>query len=122
MPHRFTRAAESQIDRILTESARRHGIDAADRYSLLIFTTVARLGDNPNLPGSIDVPGVRGTHAYPVRLSRTRIEPALRVGKPRHLVIYRITPDAVVEILGLAHERMVLSRAARRALRNAERG
>jgi len=38
-----------------------------------------------------------------------------RVGEPRHLVIYRVAPDGVVEILSLVHDHMRLARAARRA-------
>ncbi|MBE7213252.1 MAG: hypothetical protein INR65_19740 [Gluconacetobacter diazotrophicus] len=48
------------------------------------------------------------------------MEPALRVGAPRHLVIYREAADGVVEVLGLVHDRMVLSRAARFMLRKAD--
>jgi hypothetical protein len=39
---------------------------------------------------------------------------------PRHLIVYRLASDGVVEILGLVHDRMVLSRAARRFVRAAE--
>jgi hypothetical protein len=34
-----------------------------------------------------------------------------RVGRPRHLVVYRIGRDGVVEIMGLIHDRMLLDRA-----------
>jgi len=122
LPYRLTRAADKQVEVILRESRRRHGVDAANRYRLLILTVVARLGNDPNLPGWIDVPDVPGIRAYPLELSRMRIEPAQRVGRPRHLVFYRVVSDTLVEILGLAHERMVLSRAARKAVRNAEKG
>ncbi len=60
---------------------------------------------------------MRGIFAYPLRLLRQRIEPARRVGNPRHLIVYRLGADEVVEILGLVHDRMVLSRAARRIAR-----
>jgi toxin ParE1/3/4 len=43
-----------------------------------------------------------------------------RVGEPRHLVIYRVAPDGVVEILSVVHDRMLLARAARRAQREAD--
>jgi toxin ParE1/3/4 len=38
-----------------------------------------------------------------------------RGGEPRHLVIYRVAPDGVVEILSLVHDDIRLARAARRA-------
>lgn len=83
---------------------------------------MAALGDEPNLPGSVEVPQLYGIRAYPTRLSRLRVEPARRVAAPRHLIIYRLAPDGVVEILGLVHDRMVLSRAARKVVRNADKG
>jgi toxin ParE1/3/4 len=55
--------------------------------------------------------------AYPIRLAKLRVMPAQRVGSPRHLVVYRVAPDGITEILGLVHDRMVLSRAARRLAR-----
>jgi hypothetical protein len=38
---------------------------------------------------------------------------------PRHLVVYRLGRDGVVEIIGLVHDRMLLTRAARRMHRQA---
>ena len=78
---------------------------------------MAALGEEPDLPGSVAVPRLEGVRAYPTRLGRRRVEPARRVAAPRHLVVYRLASDRVVEILGLVHDRMVLSRAARRIVR-----
>lgn len=75
---------------------------------------MAALGEAPHLPGSAEVPGLPGIHVYPTRLARRRVAAAQRVGAPRHLVIYRRGEDGVTEILGLVHDRMVLSRAAAR--------
>ncbi len=109
MAYRLTQAAENQIDAILLESALRHGIEAAGRYGLLILTAMTELGDDPNLPDYNDVPRLPGIRAYPLRLSRIRIEQERRVRAPRHLVVYRIASDRVVEVLGLVHDRMVLT-------------
>jgi len=119
--YRVTRAAEEQIDALLLESAQKFGLDAAGRYGRLILAVMHALGDEPNMPGCVDVPRLRGVRAYPTRLARLRVERRRRVGAPRHLVIYRVAPDGVVEILGLVHDRMVLSRAARKLLRPADR-
>ena len=80
----------------------------------------AALERTPDLSGSIEVPWLPGVRAYPTRPSRLHVEPSRRVGAPRHLVIYRLATDGVVEVLGLVHDRMVLSRAARRMIRDAE--
>ncbi len=56
MAYRLERAAEDQIDAILLESARLHGIEAAGRYNLLILAAMAALGDDPRLLGSSEIP------------------------------------------------------------------
>ena len=120
MAYRLAKAAEDQIDAVLLESARAHGVEAAGRYGLLLLAAMAALGDDPGLAGSVEVPRLRGVRAYPARLSRARVEPARRVRRPRHLIIYRVGSDGVVEILGLVRDRMVLSRAARKVARSAD--
>ncbi len=117
MAYRLTRVAEEQIDAPLLDSARDHGLEAAGRYGQFILTVMAGLGTEPNMAGSVEVPRLHGVRAYPARLARRRIEPARRVAKPHHLIVYRLGPDGVVEILGLVRDRMVLSRAARRIVR-----
>ena len=106
MAYRLTAAAEHQIDEILLQSARNYGLDAAGRYGALILAVVEALGDKPDSPGFVELPRLRGVRAYPARLARNRIDPSRRVAAPRHLVVYRLAPDGIVEILGLAHDRM----------------
>ena len=122
MAYRLARTAEDQIDVLLLDSAREHGLEAAGRYGQLILTAMAVLGEEPYITGSVEVARLPGIRAYPTRLARQRIEPARRVASPRHLVIYRLAVDGVVEILGLVHDRMVLSRAARRIIRTTDKG
>ncbi len=114
MVYRLTRTAELHIDTLLLDSARDHGLQAAERYGQLILTAMTALGDNPRMIGSVEVARLRGVLAYPIRLLRQRAEPVRRVGNPRHLIVYRAGSDGAVEILGLVHDRMVLSRAAQR--------
>lgn len=120
MGYRLARAAEEQPDALLLESARTWGLDAAGRYGQLVLAAMAALGDEPDRPGSIEVPRLPGIRAYPIRLSRRRVAPTRRVATPWHLVIYRVAPDRVVEILGLVHDRMVLSRAAQKIVRSTD--
>ena len=122
MAYRLARTAEDQIDALLLDSAREHGVEAAGRYGQLILTAMAALGEEPYMIGSIDVARLPGIRAYAARLARQRIESTRRVASPRHLVIYRLAADGMVEILGLVHDRMVLSRAARRIVRNTDKG
>ena len=88
----------------------------------MMLTVMDALGRAPHMIGSVAVPRLEGVRAYPMRLARLRVEPPRRVGAPRHLIVYRLAPDGVVEILGLVHDRMVLSRAARRIVRATEQG
>ncbi len=83
---------------------------------------MAALGETPHMMGAVEVPRLQGVLAYPIRLLRQRAEPARRVGRPRHLIVYRIGTDEVVDILGLVHDRMVLSRVARRIVRTTDKG
>jgi hypothetical protein len=39
--------------------------------------------------------------------------------RPRHLIVYRVGTDGAAEILGFAHDRMHLTRAARRMRQDA---
>ena len=113
--------AERQIDRILLESAREFGIDAAARYHRLMLVTMAAIADMPGRLGSRAIHPVAGVRVYPLRLARAFVERKDRITRPRHLIIYRIAPDGVIEILGVIHDRMSLIRAARRAQRVADR-
>lgn len=122
MAYRLTGAAEDQIDAALLDSVWNHRLEAAGRYGRLILVVMAVLGDEPGILGSVEVPQVAGVRAYPIRLGRRQVEPVRRVAGPRHLVIYRLAADGVVEILGLVHDRMILSRAARKVVRSADEG
>jgi toxin ParE1/3/4 len=115
--YRLLGGAEDDIDRILLRSAREWGFEAAARYDRLMRAVFSAVAAFPALPGSQDVAGAR---IYPLRLGRRLVSPEQRVGRPRHLVVYRVGTDGVVEILGLAHDRMLLDRAARRMQREAK--
>jgi toxin ParE1/3/4 len=117
LTYRLLGGAEEDIDRILLRSAREWGFEAAARYDRLMRAVFSVVGASPALPGSRDVAGAR---VYPLRLGRRLVSSELRVSQPRHLVVYRVATDGVVEILGLAHDRMLLDRAARRMQREAK--
>lgn len=114
MSYRLLGSAEDDVDRILLASAREWGIEGAVRYHRLILAVFAALGASPALRGSQSVATIAGVMAYPLRLGRGLFGPQDRVGRPRHIVVYRIARDGMVEIIGVAHDRMFLARAARR--------
>jgi toxin ParE1/3/4 len=119
MSYRLVGRAADRIDAVLLESARRWGIDAAVRYNRLIIAAMTAVGDLSAPPGSREVRNVVGVRVLHLRSVRRLVAHEHRVGEPRHLVIYRVAPDGVVEILSLVHDRMLLARAARRAQREA---
>jgi len=111
---RLLEAVEEDVDRILLAGAEKWGLDAAVRYNKLMLAVLGAIGASPALHGSKAVPGVDGVWAYHLRLGRHLVKPGDRAVRPRHVVIYRIGRDGVAEIIGLAHERMLLVEAARR--------
>jgi len=119
VPYRLAGKAQDQIDRILLETARAWGTDAADRYHRLMLAAMVAVGDAPVRPGSRGVARLAGVRVFSLRLARRLIEREHRVAQPRHLVIYRVGLDDVVEVLGFVHDRMLLTRAARRMHREA---
>jgi|1186.fasta_scaffold152092_1 toxin ParE1/3/4 len=113
-------AARRQLDIILFESAQQFGPGAAKRYAQLLTNAMEAVGVEPDRLGASDVPGRYGIRSFPAHLVRMAVDPADRVKSPRHLVLYRVAQDGVTEILGFAHDRMILPRAARRAMRAAD--
>jgi toxin ParE1/3/4 len=120
LSYRLLAGGEADIDRILLESARAFGADAAERYDLLMRSVFAALAAVPDRPGSQEVTTAAGIRVYPLRIGRPLVAQEQRVGRPRHIVVYRVGSDGVVEIIGVAHDRMLLSRAVRRMRRAAE--
>lgn len=119
VPYRLVGRAGDRIDDILLESARRWGIDTADRYHRLILAAMNAVGNNPDLLGFGTIPRVAGLRTYHLLLARQKVERDYRVGQPRHLLIYHVAADGIVEILSVVHDRMHLPRAALRARREA---
>lgn len=119
MDYRLVGHAEDRIDQIVMDSARQFGLDAAVRYNKLIFAGLNAVGTTPGLRGSKEVSRVQGLRTFPLRLAFRLVAANDRVGRPRHLIVYRVAPDGVVETLSLVYDRMDMTRAARRAQRAA---
>jgi toxin ParE1/3/4 len=118
LSYRLLAGAEADIDHILLESARAFGVDAAERYGLLMRSVFDALAAVPDRPGSHSRwrPGLPTSH-----WARRLVVHEQRVGSPRHIVVYRLGSDGVVEIIGLAHDRM-LHAAVSGSAPNASRG
>lgn len=67
------------------------------RYRLLLEQAFADLAEDPHRPGArVDPDLPAGLRLYPIRLSRARVSIADRVGRPRHVVVFRLEQDGVV--------------------------
>lgn len=66
MPYRLVGHAEDRIDRVVMDSARQFGFDAAVRYNKLILAALTAVGVTPGLAGSKPVPGVQGLFTLPL--------------------------------------------------------
>lgn len=98
---------------------RQHGAEAAARYQALITAAIRALRQTPAPPYSQPIRRVLGVRALHLRHA-ARLLPEDRVKSPRHILLYRVADDGVLEVLGLVHDRMELSRAAGRARREAD--
>lgn len=117
MSVRLSRRSRTQIRALLKQSGETWGLEAAERYLRLMLAVFAALGREPYMPGSRPIAGLRDWRRYHLRTARGWFEPRERVGDPKNLIIYRVGPDGVTEILGLVHERMLIEAAARRIAR-----
>jgi len=119
VPYRLVGRAEGRIDAILLESAQEWGVEGAARCHRLNLAALIAVGNSPELRSSREVPRISSVRTYHLRSARRLVVPQYRVSRPRHLVLYRVALDGVVEILSLVHDRMLLARAANRAQREA---
>ena len=120
MPYRLVGHAEDRIDTVLLESARRWGIPAAARYHRLILAAASAVSETHEFAGSQQVPRLAGVRTLHLRFARKLVASDDRVADPRRLLVSRVEEDGMVEILSVVHDRMLLPRAARQALRDAE--
>lgn len=78
------------------------------RCHRLILAAAAAIGDTPALPGSREVPRLDGLRTF--RFARGLVAAEGCVASPRHLLVYRVALDSVVEVLGIVHDHMQFPR------------
>jgi toxin ParE1/3/4 len=97
VPFRIVGQAEQRIDDILLESSQTWGFEAAGPYHRLMLTAMAAVGDRPDIAGSRAIPQVPGVRTFHLRSARRLVTPEQRVGRPRHLLVYRVASDGVAQ-------------------------
>jgi toxin ParE1/3/4 len=116
---RLSRVANAQVVDILARSEDMWGEQARERYAALLAAAMSDIADDPRNP-LIHWKHVRGITLglYHIEHSRRNVsDPPEPVGDPRHLIVFRISGDKLVDILGVMHERMLARRVLREILR-----
>lgn len=108
---RFTSRAATQLDDLVRDGTKRFGPEAAERYRALVFGAASALAEEPATSLARPIAGTDDLAAFHLRHARGRMPRGNRVGRPRHLLVFRAS-DAVLEVVALFHERMLLPRAA----------
>ncbi|MDE1150748.1 MAG: type II toxin-antitoxin system RelE/ParE family toxin [Azospirillaceae bacterium] len=111
--YRISGPAQAEIDQILDWSWDHFGDLAMRRYFALIRTAIMDVASDPH---RISVRWVSLSNSelglYHLGHSRAHVShPPGAVQDPRHILVFRIGVDDVVEILGLVHDRMLLGKA-----------
>jgi len=103
-----TAKARRDLFILLATSRTQFGAAAQLRYRLLLEQAILDLANNPRRPGVASPGGVPdGVSLYHSRRSRPRAPAAHRVGRPRHVLVFRVRGEDV-EILRILHDAMDL--------------
>lgn len=103
-------AAETDLDDILEWTTRAFAAAGRKRYEALIRTALTDLLADPKRIGVRHRDDIgAGICTYHLSTSRKRIRSAVQVGRPRHLVFFRVKGNAI-QILRLLHDSMDFAR------------
>jgi len=108
--YRLSPPAKADIAALLRNSETVHGAEARVRHRALLSAALRRIAADPQGRSTVDhselFAGVRSFH---IRNSRSESrEPP--VGRPVHLIFYRVAEPGVIDIVRVLHERMEPSR------------
>jgi toxin ParE1/3/4 len=105
---RFRLARPAQIDlaTILETSGERWGAEGRARYAVILVAAMRHVAADPEGPLTRKRPELRaGLRSFHIRHARGTVAgPGVR--QPVHVLYYRVTPDGMIEIVRVLHERM----------------
>jgi len=116
---RLSQPAEAELDDILDRSEDKFHEIGRMRYATLLVQAMQDIAEDPQREGVewVRALGMR-IGVYHVWYGRNSVpNPAERVHEPRHLIVFRVADDGIVDILGFAHDSMLRSRALNRIAR-----
>jgi toxin ParE1/3/4 len=110
--YRLALSARADIIEILDHTDARFGAAARLRYEALLITALRDIAADPTRPGTLDRPELgAGARTWHLRGSRDRARTGSgTVRSPRHLLLFRIDPDATVVIARVLYDGMELAR------------
>jgi toxin ParE1/3/4 len=106
LEYEISPTAQRQIAYILGLSEANFGVRASLRYRALIQAAIEDLATAPTRNGTALVPEFPGGYrTYHLMHSRRRGRKIL-VKNPRHMIVFRVTDEGVLEIVAFLHDRM----------------
>jgi toxin ParE1/3/4 len=107
---RLSRLAQSDLAHVLATSATQWGAHGSRRYSTLLTAAMLKVAADPEGPAGQDRGDLaRGVDSLHLRHARAD-DPEAKVGRPAHILYYRVVRPGLVEIVRVLHERMEPSR------------
>jgi toxin ParE1/3/4 len=104
---RLSAMAQADITNLLSWTEERYGERARTRYEHLLSTTLRDLAADPLRIGAVARPELgQDVRSYHLRHSRK----SAGVARPRHLVLYRMRSESIVEVGRVLHDAMELER------------
>ncbi len=105
----ISRPAENDLTEIRKYTINTHGVDAANRYDLLLRQAFKDIRDDPFRPGSKDRPEIAShVRSYHITLSRSRAGSGVKT--PRHLILYYLPTDNEIAVSRVLHDLRDLAR------------
>jgi toxin ParE1/3/4 len=103
-----TAKARRDIFILLATSRAQFGTDAQKRYRLLLEQAITDLADDPRRPGVTRPDGVlEGIWLYHARHAGAHAAACQRVGRPRHVLVFRLHGNEL-DLLRVLHDAMDL--------------
>ena len=110
--YRLSASAEADILAILAYTEEKFGTIARSRYQTLLIAGLRDIAADPNRRGSASRPELgHDVRTYHLRHSKEHsrsIQGA--VARPRHLILYRVNRDDLIEVGRVLHDAMEIAR------------
>ncbi len=107
---RLSLLARADLAQILAVSAERWGLEGRRRYAAVLTAAMRKVAAEPDGAATRDRAELsRGVRSFHLRHARVGYSEA-RVGRPVHVLFYRVVRPGLVEIVRVLHERMEPSR------------